>query len=788
MNYSRRVGAWLFALPFRFVRACVYCGRLEMISVWLLFLKLLRATTGVKRPNGSEINEGRKDSLNQQQKEQKYLSESVTMETGQLTERADVKDCKTDPEVVEEEKIQQGSGDEVECTNINFPECPDTEKSSSPITEQYKGNGMPGKSESSCETNRSANPQEDTMVNETEREVACVRECVPPPEPDTEQRAQSQSVEGEGNHPCPLGAKESEHKELQESLKIIQETVLEQQIGGLDVSDVSTELCHDNERDDLSECLQVEMAIVSSDSEAEEQWKSVFSRVVDEEESSDIVGPDMSHDSEETSNLDHAAEEHSNTLSQSKCEPEDEALVTTAESDDILEQPESLIECESEDNQYEMVMHYSSLSKIPGDDEGLRQSAKHGLQRLSASTSELDRELPQDHRVIEESKSENVSSEHLDFRTTRQQWRRMEEESKSQLHQPTARRGNCQGTHSTMYTPVRNLERPKRDPEPEGLSLGDYQYTQFSPCSEDSGMDDTSYRSQYDEPETPVERAIRETMEREESFRRERAMSRPSSGDTVQGKPRSLTLLTGRSEPEDRRRMYNTPEDRCRSQRSPSSKTPTFSITTSPSSRSSYHEMVANNVIILEPDSYPASPRHKGKGLLSPGSNRCAKWSSDMSNVIILETSNLIIRSASEFCLNTMCHEPQESTFHKNPFFKLRSRSTQSLVDQEIKVVRQREEEFKRQRAQLYNREKYDTILVSPNLLSQEKFTYDRAGEIPAKCKSSPSSPSKIRKMDRSALSCDQKFPEAHYTGVRRKSALVQRWEAGIFANHQPQD
>lgn len=41
MNYSRRIAIWLLALSVQIIQACAYCGRLEMISVWLLFLKLL---------------------------------------------------------------------------------------------------------------------------------------------------------------------------------------------------------------------------------------------------------------------------------------------------------------------------------------------------------------------------------------------------------------------------------------------------------------------------------------------------------------------------------------------------------------------------------------------------------------------------------------------------------------------------------------------------------------------------------------------------------------------------
>lgn len=138
--------------------------------------------------------------------------------------------------------------------------------------------------------------------------------------------------------------------------------------------------------------------------------------------------------------------------------------------------------------------------------------------------------------------------------------------------------------------------------------------------------------------------------------------------------------------------------------------------------------MTANNVIILEPDSSSSRSR-----VLSAAIGGLSDWPSSLeagpsANVIVVETSNLIIRSASEFCLSAapVPAESQESTFSSNPFFKLRSLSSQSLVEQEIRVVRQREEEWRRQREEVWRRrredewkrgrEKYDTVLVSPGL------------------------------------------------------------------------
>ncbi|XP_014880746.1 uncharacterized protein LOC106942086 isoform X1 [Poecilia latipinna] len=274
----------------------------------------------------------------------------------------------------------------------------------------------------------------------------------------------------------------------------------------------------------------------------------------------------------------------------------------------------------------------------------------------------------------------------------------------------------------------------------------------LSPSSEDSGLDDSSFRSALEETENSVEREIRLTLEREEQHRRERGMI--AQGLTV---PSLYTLRTDGSVP-----------------RPPVFRTPALSISPSPSCSSSlpqsmYHEMTAKNVIILEPDSSASSSRNY---LLSSAISSLSDWSPSLDvapseNVIVVETSNLIIRSASEFCLSSGPPpvETQESTFSSNPFFKLRSISSQSLVEQEIKMVRQREEEWRRQREELWRRkqeeawrtgrERYDTVLVSPSL--NENITFS-VPVVPDRSVSSPSSPSRPRKMERSSLSCDHKL------------------------------
>ncbi|XP_010889428.2 uncharacterized protein palmdb isoform X1 [Esox lucius] len=761
-----------------------------------------KATTEASETVGKELNEGCINPQNHNPNQSRFLSKAVTMETSEQTEMTvviayeketsvtDSPEKKNDLEETEEEQVclEADSMESIEkkalldiiadlpasmideLDNLGNGLCTGNPFQQETLSGHEELNRNESITSSISDTPSSV---DSVYENEAHRKRQDTQELEPPEETVA---SPEDREDGEDNDTkvTQFGPLESPVNDVPE------ESLLEQYIREEALSDVSNESCHDLAPDEEDECLRVEIAEASSDDDSEDganKWRAIFSSSINHEDDDDYLdslqlsAQDLFVQKVEVKNNDN----HIDNNEEEVC-----VDIPKEEEVEVLEQPDYLTGIAKEVT-YNPAALLQSLSKISEDEEENCKVLRHNISCLA----DPNKKLPKDFCVIQETKSENVSTEHVDFQLARKQWREMEEQTKNMVLSPTTKQsGPLSGSHSFMYTPVRNIERPKmRDTSLENLALGggEYPHTQFSPCSEDSGLGDSSYRSPYEEfPETPMEREVRLAMEKDDNFRRDRGFPngmKPT--ECPQTSTRPVIFLPAKlcQDVDEKRKTYDSMEDT--GFKIPRSQTtPSFIITSSPAKGALKHDLPANSIIILEPE---GSPRHGTKDTA-----RANEWHSDeksSANVIILETSNLIIRSASEFCLTTASEQQSQecsSTFLNNPFFKLRSRSQMSLVDEEIKMVKQREEELKRERASIYTKGRYNaTGLAGEKLMDSLSFE----GDAPWKSKSSPSSPMKTAyKMDRSSLSCDHRYPEAYGAGGRRKSALALRWEAGEFA------
>lgn len=690
--------------------------------------------------DGKELSEGCSSPEDTNSNESSSFTDAVTMETVEQSEMATATDCEVELALTDstEEKTALSADDQQVCLEADSMNSSgnkavldilaDLPTSTIEIDElDSLGNGLcadipctdhqealileSGREElNRNESITSSVSSADTVYEyEAHRKRQDTREQDSEPVPEAENTEPNPDDDGHGNL-----VKETEEDPMVQEIPfeppmsdITKESILEQYIREEAMSDVSNESCHDLDPDEMDECLRVEIVATSSDSDTDDRWRTIFSSSINKEDDDSYL---------DSLNLS-AQELFLQKVEVRDIEDQDNNNAVEADAEDfqvdipqqveVLEQPDDIISFPSPPQEVTYnPLALQGLSKISedenenGKDMNHNNHTTHHQNSQELNSDSKNKKVPKDFCVIQETKSENVSTEHVDFQVARKQWLEMEEQTKNHIVSPTTKQPSFHSSHSFMYTPVRNVERPhKRDHDLGSLSMvGDYPHTQFSPCSEDSGLDDSIYRSPYDDPETSIEKEIRIATKREENFRRERSFSKMG---------KSTDCAPSRTIP----RSTSTPL------------TPSFIITSSPSKGPLKNEVSTNNIIILEPgNDFPSSPRCDGRGkemLCSDDSN---------SNLIILETSNLIIRSASEFCLNKVCEQPQEKMFLNNPFFKLRSRSTMSLVDEEIKMVKQREEELRRERASMYIKDRFNTSMVTPNHM--DSLSFHSSGEL----------------------------------------------------------
>lgn len=85
----------------------------------------------------------------------------------------------------------------------------------------------------------------------------------------------------------------------------------------------------------------------------------------------------------------------------------------------------------------------------------------------------LHHQVPLDFCVHQDTLSENVSTEHVDFLLARQQWKKMEEEVRGQpIPKPGLKaQGSFQGTHTSLYPPTRSPRLKHRSEATLGFTV-----------------------------------------------------------------------------------------------------------------------------------------------------------------------------------------------------------------------------------------------------------------------------------------------------------------------------
>lgn len=273
--------------------------------------------------------------------------------------------------------------------------------------------------------------------------------------------------------------------------------------------------------------------------------------------------------------------------------------------------------------------------------------------------------------------------------------------------------------------------------------------------------------------ETPIEREIRLHLEREELLRRERGLASPRVTQEyveVRIRPILNQSVSSSSLPKDKERQWAGVQMQREIQRECRREDDLVQLgkVRGAYDRGTPQEVQEKKMLFeqhsgLEP---PASRKIASSGMEGVKGPSFAEANST-TNVVIVDSGAV---------LQSQGTTPERIRI-ANPFFCLRSKSSQSLVEQEVQEAQERERELQRQRYNLYG----------SMLPSQPTESSDLEEEPPTQ----PERPS-CKKLDftwpppshsESSQVNGHQLEKSPRLLRRQKSALIQRWESGAIGN-----
>ncbi|XP_007435608.1 uncharacterized protein MISP3 isoform X1 [Python bivittatus] len=330
-------------------------------------------------------------------------------------------------------------------------------------------------------------------------------------------------------------------------------------------------------------------------------------------------------------------------------------------------------------------------------------------------------------------------------------------------------------------TNTRNLVSPA-DPTP---AAEEHSVTEGSDCPTDlMGNNTHQPENPSHTTETPIEREIRVHLEREELLRRERGLA--SSRGTQEYvevciKPILNQSMTSCIKPKEKERQWAGVQMQREIQRECRREEDLVQLG---KVRGTYDrgtpQELQEKKMIFEQHSSPEIPDFR-KMVYSSNNNSIMEGARGPSFAEVNRMPNVIVLD-SGVPVQPQQHMPERASLG-SPFFCLRAKSSQSLLEQEVQEVQERERELWRQRHALYG----------SALPCQPAEDSDQVEEVPypperPSCKKLDVTwppPSTSENVQVNSLHQVERSPRLLR---RQRNALIQRWESGAIGSEESQD